>query len=202
MLELAIALKRERPARTVAQITRILRAVGWSPSETALLRHFSTAPACRSPAPERHGRRRCSGGSRRNGRTSCGPGMPCMGRGIGGRKTYLFAFIDDHSRVVVGHRWGFAEDPRPVGGALRPALAARGVPASVYVDNGSAFVDAWLLRACAKLGIRLTHSTPAGRRARAKIERFFEAVNDQFLVEIGQSADAIATPADPCEGRT
>jgi putative transposase len=27
-------------------------------------------------------------------------------------------------------------------------------------DNGSAFVDAWLLRACAKLGIRLIHSTP------------------------------------------
>ena len=31
--------------------------------------------------------------------------------------------------------------------ALRPALAARGIPESVYVDNGSAFVDAWLLRA-------------------------------------------------------
>jgi putative transposase len=25
-------------------------------------------------------------------------------------------------------------------------------------DNGSAFVDAWLLRACAKLGIKLVHS--------------------------------------------
>jgi len=28
---------------------------------------------------------------------------------IDGRKTYLFAFVDDHSRAVVGHRWGFAE---------------------------------------------------------------------------------------------
>jgi putative transposase len=28
------------------------------------------------------------------------------------------------------------------------------------VDNGSAFVDAWLLRACAKLGIKLVHSQP------------------------------------------
>jgi transposase InsO family protein len=27
-------------------------------------------------------------------------------------------------------------------------------------DNGSAFVDAWLLRACARLGIKLVHSQP------------------------------------------
>jgi putative transposase len=110
---------------------------------------------------------------------------------IGGRKTYLFAFIDDHSRVIVGHRWGFAEDTVRLAAALRPALAARGVPASVYVDNGSAFVDAWLLRACAKLGIRLTHSTPGRPQGRGKIERFFRTVNDQFLVEIGPAADAI-----------
>ena len=63
-------------------------------------------------------------------------------------------------------------------------MAARGVPASVYVDNGSAFVDAWLLRACAKLGIRLVHSTPHRPQGRGKIERFFRTVREQFLVEI------------------
>ena len=87
---------------------------------------------------------------------------------MAGRKTYLFAFIDDHSRLMVGHRFGFAEDTVRLAAALRPALASRGVPESVYVDNGSAFVDAWLLRACAKLGIRLTHSTPVARKAEGK----------------------------------
>ncbi len=106
------------------------------------------------------------------------------GRRIGGRKTYLFAFIDDHSRLVVGHRWGFAEDTVRLAAALRPALGSRGIPRNVYVDNGSAFVDAWLLRACAKLGIRLTHSTPGRPQGRGKIERFFRTVNEQFLVEI------------------
>jgi putative transposase len=52
------------------------------------------------------------------------------------------------------------------------------------VDNGSAFVDAWLLRACAKLGIRLIHSTPGRPQGRGKIERFFRTVREQFLVEI------------------
>ena len=57
-------------------------------------------------------------------------------------------------------RFGFAEDTIRLAAALRPALAARGVPEHAYVDNGSAFVDAWLLRACAKLGIKLVHSQP------------------------------------------
>ncbi|GFG50129.1 hypothetical protein MAGR_15700 [Mycolicibacterium agri] len=79
---------------------------------------------------------------------------------VGDRKTYLFAFLDDHSRLAVGYRFGFAEDAVRLAAALRPALASRGVPAGIYVDNGSAFCDAWLLRACAKLGVRLVHSAP------------------------------------------
>jgi len=46
--------------------------------------------------------------------------------------------LDDHSRLAVGYRFGFAEDTVRLAAALQPALAARGVPASVYVDNGSA----------------------------------------------------------------
>ncbi|MGH3623379.1 MAG: integrase catalytic domain-containing protein [Sciscionella sp.] len=80
---------------------------------------------------------------------------------VGGRKTYLFAFLDDHSRLAVGSRFGFAEDTVRLAAALEPALASRGVPASTYVDNGSAFVDAWLLRACATLGIAAGALHPA-----------------------------------------
>ena len=73
--------------------------------------------------------------------------------------------------------------------ALRPALAARGVPEAIYVDNGSAFVDAWLLRACAQLGIKLTHSAPGRPQGRGKIERLFRTVRDQFLVEVTGTAE-------------
>jgi len=72
--------------------------------------------------------------------------------------------------------------------ALKPALAARGVPAGIYVDNGSAFVDAWLLRACAKLGVRLVHSAPGRPQGRGKIERFFRTVREQFLIEVTDTA--------------
>ncbi len=58
------------------------------------------------------------------------------------------------------------------------------MPRRVYVDNGSAFVAAPLLRACAVLGIRLVHSRPGRPEGRGKIERFFRTVRDQFLVEV------------------
>jgi hypothetical protein len=90
--------------------------------------------------------------------------------------------------VFVGHRFGYAEDTVRLAAALRPALASRGIPEAVYVDNGSAFVDSWLLRACAVMGIRLVHSTPGRPQGRGKIERVFRTVREQFLVEITGAA--------------
>lgn len=161
---------------------RILRAsAGWAPSESTLLRLFRRCeligPAA-GHAPVVFGRFEAE---HPNDRWT---GDELHGPKIGGRKTYLFAFLDDHSRLVCGYRFGFAEDTARLRVALEPALAARGVPTSVYVDIGSAFLDAWLLRACAKLGIRLVHSTPHRPQGRGKIERFFRTVREQFLVEL------------------
>ena len=158
VFELASALKKENPSRSAAQVRRILHAqLGWAPDETTLQRMFvrTGLTALRAPAePAVFGRFEA-------GRPNeIWTGDALHGPRIGGRKTYLFAFLDDHSRAIAGHRWGFAEDTVRLAAALRPALAARGVPEYVYVDNGSAFVDSWLLRACAKLGIKLVHSTP------------------------------------------
>ena len=181
VLDMAVALKRENPERTAAQVARILRASsGYSPSESTLLRLFHRQELM-GPAV---------GGAVVFGRFEAeNPnerwvGDALHGPRVGGRKTYLFAFLDDHARLVTGYRFGFAEDTVRLAAALQPALAARGVPATCYVDNGSAYVDSWLLRACGKLGIRLVHSTPHRPQGRGKIERFFRTVRDQFLVEV------------------
>jgi putative transposase len=186
VLELAAALKRENPERTAAQVQRILRAQsGWAPSDRTLQRLFSRLELNAPPADP---------GQQAFGRFEAArpnelwTGDALHGPLIGGRKTFLFCFIDDHSRAVMGSRWAFHEDVVRLAAALRPALAARGVPEHVYVDNGSAFVDAWLLRACAVLGIKLVHSRPGRPQGRGKIERFFRTVRDQFLVEIAGPA--------------
>jgi putative transposase len=193
VLELAAALKRENPGRTAAQVRRILRATsGWAPSDRTLQRHFERL--------ELRGETQASpGGAPVFGRFEASrpnelwTGDALHGPVITGRKTYLFAFLDDHSRAVMAARFGFSEDTVRLAAALRPALAARGVPGSVYVDNGSAFVDAWLLRACAVLGIKLVHSAPGRPQGRGKIERFFRTVREQFLVELDEQAAASIT---------
>ena len=141
---------------------------GWSPAERTLQRHFVRLELLTRPdggPPPAFGRFEAA---RPN---ELWTGDALHGPVIGGRKTYLFAFIDDHSRLITGHRFGHAEDTVRLAAALRPALASRGVPERIYVDNGSAFVDAWLLRACAVLGVKLTHSTPGRPQGRGKIER-------------------------------
>lgn len=184
VFELAAALKRENPGRTAAQVVRILRAsTGWAPSESTLLRHFHRLELM-GPAA---GQAVVFGRFEADAPNDRWVGDALHGPKVAGRKVYLFAFLDDHSRLAVGYRFGFAEDTVRLAAALEPALAARGVPGSAYVDNGSAFVDEWLLRACGKLGIRLVHSTPHRPQGRGKIERFWRTVNDQFLVEVHDS---------------
>jgi putative transposase len=51
-----------------------------------------------------------------------------------------------------------------------------------------------LLRACAKLGIKLIHSTPGRPQGRGKIERFFRRVRDQFLVELSTPDNDVLVP--------
>ena len=200
VLACAVALKRENPARTAAQVVRILRAQsGWSPSERTLQRHFVALELHRQvpAAPAVFGRfeaERCN---------ELWVGDALHGPVIAGRKTYLFAFLDDRSRAVMAARFGYHEDTVRLAAALRPALASRGVPSSVYVDNGSPFVDSWLLRACASLGIKLVHSAPGRPQGRGKIERWFRTVREQFLVEVStpdpQASDAGTSVGDLAE---
>ncbi|WP_131769876.1 DDE-type integrase/transposase/recombinase [Candidatus Protofrankia californiensis] len=197
VLEVAAALKRENPARTAAQVVRILRAsCGWAPSERTVQRHFVRVELSGVHVPA--GSVATFGRFEAERPNELWTGDALHGPMIGtGRKTYLFAFVDDHSRAVMGARFGYHEDTVRLAAALRPALAARGVPERIYVDNGSAFVDSWLLRGCATLDIKLTHSTPGRPEGRGKIERLFKTVRQQFLVELdGAAAEKIQDLAE------
>jgi putative transposase len=187
VLELAAGLKREVPGRTAAQVAEILRAhAGWAPDERTLQRHFARLELNTRPngqPPTAFGRFEADAPNVR------WTGDALHGPTVAGRKAILCAFIDDHSRLLTGYRWARREDTVRLEAALRGGLAARGIPGSIYVDNGSAFVDKQLLRACACLGIRLVHSRPGEPAGRGKIERFFRTVRDQFLVEIGSGRE-------------
>lgn len=133
MLQLAAALKRENPERTAARVQRILRsASGWAPSDRTLQRLFGRLELNAPPADP--GQQQVFGRFEASRPNELRTGDALHGPPVGGRKTYLFCFIDDHSRAVMGARWAFHEDVVRLAAALRPALAVRGVPESVYVD--------------------------------------------------------------------
>ena len=102
---------------------------------------------------------------------------------IDGRRAVLFALLDDHSRYVVGHRWGHGEDTLGMH-ALHDAVKTHGCPQRLYCDNGSAYSSAQLAWSAAVLDIKLVHSAPGRPQGRGKIERWNRTVRDQFLVEV------------------
>ena len=158
LLDLAETLKREVPRRTAAQVAEIVRtAKGGGPSARTLQRHFARLGLNTRPDGGRHRRSRAS---RPLAPGDMWTGDALHGPVVAGRKTYLFAFIDDHSRALVGYRFGHSEDTVRLEAALRSGLSSRGVPRRVYLDNGSAMVSRQLLRACA--GSASASCMPAG----------------------------------------
>jgi putative transposase len=186
LLDLAVKLKRENPRRTATHIVELLltELAGQArqvPSVRTVQRHFARLGLNVRPdgrPPEAFGRFEAAKVN------DLWVGDVAHGPVVAGRKALLFAFVDDHSRLVVGHRWGRSEDVLRLEAALRRGLSSRGLPKRLYVDNGSPFISHQLARACAVLGIRLVHSRPGRPQGRGKIERFFATVRAQFLVEI------------------
>lgn len=97
------------------------------------------------------------------------------------RKTYLLAFIDDHSRLVPHGQFYLSERLDSYLDALKQALLKRGLPRKLYLDNGPAFRSKHLEHVAASLGIALIHASPYKPQGKGKIERFFRTVRMQFL---------------------
>lgn len=97
------------------------------------------------------------------------------------RKSYLIAVIDDHSRLVPHAEFYLNERLASYVEALQQALAKRGLPRKLYVDNGAAFRCRQLEHICAQLGVALIHSKPYTPQGRGKIERFFRTVRGELL---------------------
>ncbi len=106
---------------------------------------------------------------------------PHVRDGAGLLQSKLIAFIDDASRVCVHGAFFAREDVDSLIEALSCAFYKRGVPESMYVDNGSIYTSREIVQICARLGCILTHTPVRDGAAKGKIERFFRTVREQFL---------------------
>lgn len=112
-----------------------------------------------------------------NGPTLKAAGLPCQ-------RTFLFALIDDHSRLCVHGQFYPTERTECFLDCLRQGILARGLPDKLYTDNGPSFRNQHLQIVCANLAIKLLHARPYHSWSRGKIERFFLTVQNQFLAQL------------------
>jgi putative transposase len=182
VVELAVGLKMENPARTAAQVRRILAArLGCAPSERAIQRWFAARELTTRPdgtPPQAFGRFTADAVN------EIWTADLMNGPPVAGRACHLAAIIDDRSRFLTGYQFIRRPDAVRFAGVLHAAIARHGLPEILYTDHGSCFVDESLARACKVLGVKLVHSQPGKPAGRGKIERVLETIQQQFLVEV------------------
>ena len=99
-------------------------------------------------------------------------------------QAFLYAVLDDASRLI-SHAEFYAEQGlHAFLDCLRQAVAARGIPVRLYVDNAKQFRSPQLARIAASIGMMVTHTPPYQPEGRGKIERFFRSVREQFLANL------------------
>ena len=117
-----------------------------------------------------------------------GPWLPDEQRPGQQRRTHLFCFLDDHSRLVPYAEFFWDETLPRMERVLKLGILRRGVPQAVYVDNGRVYSSTQFNAACATLGIRRIQGRPYHPEGRGKQERFFETLRLRFLPEVTASA--------------
>lgn len=94
--------------------------------------------------------------------------------------TFLFALLDDCSRLIPHGQYYEHEKLRCLLDCLKQAFARRGLPEKLYTDHGKIFTCAHLQVICANLKIKLAHARPYAAWSKGKIEKFFQTVQGDF----------------------
>ena len=112
------------------------------------------------------------------------------------RRVYLVAFMDDHSRFLVGYGLHASQSSALVLEVLRAALANYGPPEEILTDNGSQYVT-WrgksaFAKELEKRGIRQVVAAPRRPQTLGKIERFWgtlwrECVEAAVFMDLGDA---------------
>jgi putative transposase len=110
---------------------------------------------------------------------------PWVRRPGGGRmQVFLHATLDDASRLIPHAQFYTSQGLDASLDCLRHAIAARGVPLRLYIDNAKMYRSPQLARIAASLGILIIHSRPYQPEGRGKIERCFRTLREQFLANL------------------
>jgi transposase InsO family protein len=116
------------------------------------------------------------------------------------RRVYLVAFLDDHSRFIVGYGLHVSQSTALVLEVWRAAMSGFGTPEEVLTDNGTQYVT-WrgksaFARDCEQRGVRQIVASPHRPQTLGKIERFWgtlwrECVETAVFLDLGDARQRI-----------
>ena len=106
----------------------------------------------------------------------------------GKMQVFLQATLDDASRLIPHAQFYPNQGLDAFLDCLRQAIAARGIPTRLYMDNAKIYRSPQLARIAASIGILIIHTPPYQPEGRGKIERFFRSVREQFLASLEPKA--------------
>ena len=196
-VELACRLKREVPERSLDRLIRIMEdmelvepgSVRRSTLHRALQREGLSARQCRVPD--------CNDLDRFEAATPndlwqsdmlVGPWLPDPQRPGKSRRAYLYAFIDDHSRLLLHGRFSFKGDLPALELVFRRCLQKNGAPSRVYYDNGATYRARHMKQIVAEIGIHPIIYTQTYRpMGHGKIEALNQYIRSAFLAELKAS---------------
>jgi putative transposase len=195
-LDRAEALKREQPLRSARSIATILEMDATHPlpelavSPRTLRRQLAGRGATTSrllvqqrPKPYRRFER-SHFGDLWQGDAMDGPWLPDPTNPQQKRQVFLFAFLDDHTRLVPHAQFYWNEQLPRMEDCLKRAILRYGRPLAIYVDQGKVYTAKHLNTLCAVLGIQRILGTPYYPEGRGKIERFFQFLQSDFMAEV------------------
>lgn len=96
-------------------------------------------------------------------------------------KVYIIALIDDASRFIVGIDVFFNDNFVNLMSVIRSAVAKYGRPQMFNFDNGSSYKNKQMELLAARIGSVLHYDQPYTPTQKAKIERWFRTMKDQWM---------------------
>jgi transposase InsO family protein len=112
------------------------------------------------------------------------------------RRLYLVAFMDDHSRFIVGYGLHASQSSALVMEVLRAAITSYGRPEEILTDNGSQYVT-WrgtsaFTKELQRQGIKQIVAAPRRPQTLGKIERFWgtlwrECIETAIFLDLGDA---------------
>jgi putative transposase len=195
VIEKAVELRKEEPARSVRTVIEILKKTGCdatSLSERTVARRLTAAGATKKLL------KKGAGSYRRweqlhvndlwHGDTSHGIWLRDPEDPSKAKKTKFIVFVDDASRVCTHGEFYFDEQLPKLVDCFGKALVQRGRPCRLLFDNAFIYHSTTIEAMCAELGSEISFCRPRAPQGKGKVERFIKTVQDSFMIEANRAA--------------